>query len=447
MNVYFKKIGIMLPKILLPNKKVDLKKWSVVACDQYTSEPAYWQKVSKIVGRNPSTLGITYPEIYLESKNKPRIIERIKSNMKKFLKETLEPINCFIYVDRRTLHAKSRKGLIAALDLENYDYNKGSRTLIRATEGTVLKRLPPRIEIRKDALLELPHIMVLIDDPQRTVIEPIVRQVKKLKKLYDFELMMKGGHIKGYEVQDPKIISKIVKALENLAEPKNFNKKYNLKNKKVLLFAVGDGNHSLATAKAVWEMTKKHLSPKERKNNSARFALVELVNVHDPGIKFEPIHRVVFNVKLEEMFQEMKDYFENQKSNLSYRLFSRKSLWKKEFHKSQKGGQHSISFSVANKLGVLQIRNPKLNLEVGTLQLFLDYFLAKHIEAKIDYIHGDEVVERLSFRRGNIGFYLPAMDKHELFKTVILDGALPRKTFSMGEAEEKRFYLECRKIK
>lgn len=445
----FENIGIGLPKVLLPAKNVDMTKWSVVACDQYTSQPEYWSKVEDIINGEPSTYHLIFPEIYLEGDDREKRIQTINKNMKKYLKEgiliSLKP--GFIYVDRQTTHAESRKGLIICVDLEKYDYNKGSQSLIRATEGTVVDRLPPRVKIREHASIELPHIMLLIDDSEKTVIEPLSETLDKREKLYDFDLMMNGGHIKGYKIEDEETISNIVDAISRLADPDAFRKRYGVgKDKEVLLFAVGDGNHSLASAKVHWENVKKNLPKNEKKTHPARYALVELVNVHDEGIVFEPIHRVVFNVNVDKTLERMLKFFEkHSKSNLSY-FDSKESLSNRLSELRKNRNVHAISFITKDKLGIVAVENPKFNLEVGTLQAFLDDLGRTDSKLKIDYIHGEDVVTSLGIKEGNIGFYLPSMNKHDLFKTVILEGVLPRKTFSMGEAEEKRFYLECRKI-
>lgn len=436
----FDKIGLAIPEILLPNKKTDMTKWAVVACDQYTSEPDYWEAVKKFVDNAPSTFNLIYPEVYLEEKEEEKLarINNINNKMKEYLKNKVFDSNeGFILVDRKTNHVKSRKGLVVALDLDHYDFNKGATTLIRATEGTIIDRLPPRIKIRENAEIELPHIMVLIDDPNKTVIEPLFK--KKLEKAYDFKLMQNSGHIKGYLVKDEKTLNEIASALTKLADKTEFNKKYGLKNQEVMIYAMGDGNHSLATAKSIWESLKK----KGIKDSPARYALVELVNVHDEGLDFKPIHRVVFNVKPEQVLANMKKFLEEEKSKVE--IVDKKDLKQlvKELNTIEKG-VHKIPFLYENKYGLILVKNPKRNLEVGTLQAFLD----ANIEKKnIDYIHGEDVVNNLGSKKGNMGFVLPVMSKHELFRTVLLDGALPRKTFSMGEADEKRFYLEARKIK
>lgn len=445
----FSRIGVDVPEILLPRPDVDLKHWSVVACDQYTSQPDYWSKADDLVGAAPSTLRIIFPEVFLEREGKEERIAAITSTMKEYLADgLLAPLTPgFVYVDRRTSHAVSRKGLMVALDLERYDYNAGSQTLIRATEGTVLDRLPPRIRIRAGASLESPHIMVLIDDPGRTVVEPLAAEVDSMEKLYEFDLMLDGGSIKGYKVDRPQQLERIADALEALGNPEVFRDKYGVGTEKgILLFAVGDGNHSLATAKACWEQVKIGLTAEEQSEHPARFALVEIVNVHDTGLQFEPIHRVVFGVDSARFFSfiaaqgeklglELKKYNVPKGENVQEALASLKT------EKTQ-----IIPFVTQSESGAIVVGRPQSNLEVGTLQSLLDAYVKADQAAKIDYIHGDAVVNELGTQPGNIGFCLPPMDKKDLFKTVILDGVLPRKTFSMGEAEEKRFYLECRKI-
>ena len=438
-NKVLSQLGVHIPKIMLPNKDTDFSSWAVVACDQYTSERDYWKSVEDITCGKPSTLSIIFPEVYLEDGDSDSRISQINENMKKYIDEKVicELNNCFILVDRKTSHSQSRKGLMLALDLECYDYTKGSNTLIRATEGTVIERLPPRIKIRQNAPIELPHIMVLIDDPDKTVIEPLFEKLANLEKLYDFELMMNGGHIKGYKISDEGDISSIANSLSKLAQQDNFCQKYDIDcNKDLLLFAVGDGNHSLASAKGHWENVKATLTAEEQQNHPARFALVELVNVHDNGLVFEPIHRVLFNVNSEDLINEFSSFYSNSSC-----------AEKCSCENAKLNSSHTFQYITSTGKGSITINNPKSNLEVGTLQTFLDSYMKAHPEVKIDYIHGDDVVTKLGSQPCNIGIYLPPMNKTDLFKTVILDGALPRKTFSMGEAEEKRFYLECRKIR
>ncbi|RCX13791.1 uncharacterized protein DUF1015 [Anaerobacterium chartisolvens] len=445
----FKSLGIQIPELLLPAKGIDMEKWSVVACDQYTSQPEYWQETASYIADSPSTLSLIFPEVYLEDSGGDQRIESINASMKSFVEVgILAPQKPgFIYVDRKTCCTGSRKGLMLAVDLERYDYRKGSQSLIRATEGTVIERLPPRIKVRENASLELPHIMLLIDDPAKTVIEPLADHVQSMEKLYDFELMMGGGHISGYRADSPKLVAEILDALKKLACPQAFAKKYNVSDDKgVLLFAVGDGNHSLATAKECWERIKASLSSEEQENHPSRYALVELVNVHDDGLVFEPIHRVVFNVEpgrlLDSMVEHMGDCC------ASYRYFDSKEQLDRYLSELPPSGTgHTLPFVSSKGWGAVTVDNPRCNLEVGTLQDFLDELSNRDENVKTDYIHGEDVVDSLGSQEGNMGFYLPPMDKNDLFKTVILDGVLPRKTFSMGEASEKRFYLECRKIK
>lgn len=407
-------------EILIP-QNVENEKWSVVACDQYTSEPEYWRAVEDYVKDAPSTLKITFPEIYL-SEPEGRI-EKINRTMEKYIKENIfRPLpDSMIYVERSVGHGRVRRGIVGAIDLEDYDFKKGSSSLIRATEGTVLERIPPRVKIRENAPMELPHIMLLIDDPEKTVIEPIAEHPGKL--LYDFDLMQNSGHLTGYQLEREQQ-ERVQNAIAALADPARFEKKY--PGKPVLLFAVGDGNHSLATAKTCWESVKRTLTPEEQKSHPARFALAELVNLHDSSLEFEPIHRVVFGVDPEKLLKALKAYYPDTSA-------------------TDNGGQH-ITCRYQKKAEELYIRNGKSSLPVGTLQVFLDEYLQKN-GGRVDYVHGADVVERLSDEPGNVGFFLPAMQKSDLFKTVILDGALPRKTFSMGEAWEKRFYYEAKMIR
>jgi len=431
-------IGIQIPQVYLPKAGIDLHKWAVIACDQFTSEPEYWHDVEKIVGDAPSTLNLTFPEVYLEKPGEEERIQSVQSTMRKYVDEGIfQSRDGLIYVER-TVGGKTRKGVMLCLDLECYDYNKGSSSLIRATEGTIVDRLPPRIRIRQCATIELPHILVLIDDPQHTVIEPLSAAKPKLEKLYDFDLMLDSGHLAGYAVSD-EYENQVVAALRDLVKPETFSAKYGVgKDEPVLLFAMGDGNHSLATAKAIWEKMK----PQVGMDHPSRYALVEVENVHDDVLEFEPIHRVLFGLK-KDLFAELKKTFGD---NFSYTEVADGTEMTQRVD-SAEGGKQAIGLVGGGKsFGVIEITNPSSNLAVGTIQSFLDVFLKNGGAEKIDYVHGEDVVERLALQAGNAGFYLAGMHKSELFKTVILDGALPRKTFSMGEAKEKRFYMEARKI-
>lgn len=428
-------VGVQIPDLLLPRKTIDFTKWSVVACDQYTTQRQYWQRVLDEVKAIPSTLHMIFPEVYLEDSGKEERILAIQEKMEEYLAgDIFVPCEGAVYVERR-LGKKTRKGVVLCLDLEKYEYAKGSQSLIRATEGTIEERLPPRMRIREKAKLELPHIMVLVDDPEKTVVEPVGQRKKQMKKLYDFELMEKGGHLQGYQVSMNEEEG-IIHALEHLARPENFKARYGFsQNYPVLLYAVGDGNHSLATAKAIWNKAKKE----QGRDHPARYALIELVNVHDEGLEFEPIHRVLFSVA-KDIVSEMRGF---------YRGFAYDRCRDEEEMRgtvrAAPAGVHRVGMITAKEFGVIEVASPTANLPVGTLQSFLDGFV-KETRTRIDYVHGAKEIVDMATANGNIGFYLPSMDKSDLFKTVILDGVLPRKTFSMGEAHEKRFYLECRKI-
>jgi hypothetical protein len=438
MKIY-DKIGVQIPQVWLPRPGTDLNKWAVIACDQFTSQPEYWHSVDEIVGDAPSTLHLIFPEVYLEHPDAEARIQQIQTATHQYLAEgLLVPHDGMVYVERR-VSGKLRRGVMLALDLECYDYNKGSQSLIRSTEGTIIERLPPRIRIRQGAELEVPHILVLIDDPNCTVIEPLGDAKDRLAPLYNFELMLDSGHLEGYGVNDPDLEAQVIRALEALADPAAFAQKYAVDSEQsVLLFAMGDGNHSLATAKAIWNRIK----PQVGMDHPARYALVEIENVHDEGLEFEPIHRVLFGLQ-RDILAEMQAHF-----GADYSYIPCAGKLEMTFKVDAAAGQspQQIGVITPEGFGVVSLANPRTNLPVGTLQAFLDGFLKQDGAEKIDYVHGSDVVCQLGAEPGNVGFYLPAMEKDELFKTVILDGALSRKTFSMGKAHEKRFYMECRRI-
>lgn len=412
--------------ILLP-QNCDLTKWSVVACDQYTSQNDYWERVAQTVGDAPSTLKLILPESQLEDGHFEEHVADINRTMDAYLDQGLFRTlpNALIYVERWLDNKKLRRGLVGVVDLECYDYNAGSSSLIRATEGTVITRLPPRVAVRRNASLELPHIMVLVDDPDKRLIEHLTYETDRMEEVYDFDLMERGGHITGYLVPED-LQADVCEILNTLARPHDFARKYDAKGKPVLLFAIGDGNHSLAAAKAAYEEKKQHTPQEQWADLPARYALVELVNLHDESLEFEPIHRVCFDVDADEL---MKDFLAAYPGA----------------HYGE-GEGHTITYVFDTEVGKITIPKPTAQLPVGTLQDFLDQWMQTH-SGRIDYVHGDDVTWELGRKPGNIGFLLPAMGKDELFKTVIFDGALPRKTFSMGEAHDKRFYLEARKIK
>lgn len=419
-------MAIFKPADILIPQNVDFTKWSVVACDQYTSEREYWEDVKNIVSDSPSTLNIIFPEVYLEEGDGEERIKKINEEMTKYLETGLfkEYKDAFIYVKRTQSNGKVRHGIVGMIDLEEYDFSKGSQSKIRATEGTIIERIPPRQRIRKRAPLEVPHILILIDDRDRAVVEPLEEKINRFEKVYDFDLMKDSGHIEGYSV-DEESKNEIISAIEKLGDRKVFEEKYGVENKGVLMFAAGDGNHSLATAKTCWEEIKKGISAEEIKTHPARFALVEMMNIHDETLEFEPIQRVIFDTEPEKLLSDFVNYYK-----ASY---------------EPNGGQR-IDYTYNGKEGSLYITETDCNLPVGTLQKFLDTYLAEHV-GRIDYIHGNDVVRNLAKGENTIGFMVDSMEKNDLFTTVIKDGSLPRKTFSMGEAADKRFYLECKRIR
>ncbi len=418
MKIPFKRGNILLPK------NTDMTKWSVVACDQYTSEPEYWNSVREIVGSNPSTLNLTLPEIYLEESDVEERIKKINQNMEELVNMDFfnEYSDSMIYLERTQEDGKVREGLMGIVDLEDYSYEKGSQTLIRATEKTVIERIPPRVKVRENALLELPHIMILIDDEKKNIIESLKNKVTESDIVYDFDLMKNGGHIKGYLLNN-ETMDEVDERLKCLADKDYFENKYGVKDKGILLFAMGDGNHSLATAKACYENLKKEIGEKALSSKS-RYALVELVNLHSDALEFEAINRVIFNTDKDKLLNSLKEYY--------------------TINKEGNGQEFRVVTDSIDE--AWYIENPKSNIAVGSIQLFLDDYLKDNV-GKIDYIHGEDVTKSLASKDNNVGFIFDAMAKEDLFKTVILDGALPRKTFSMGHANDKRYYLEARKIK
>ncbi len=426
MSTPFTNLGFYPADILLP-QDCDLSKWSVVACDQYTSQPEYWQRVENYVGTAPSTLRMILPESCLEGPNVENDIAEINTTMTHYVREerfrTLP--NTLLYVER-TLHSGHiRRGIVGMIDLDEYDYEPDAPAKIRATEGTVLTRIPPRVAVRKNAPLELPHVMLLADDVEKTVIEPLSAQKGQMEPVYNFTLMEHGGDIAGYKLTE-EMMTAVGEALQKLSDPEAFNKHYGTEGKPVLLFAAGDGNHSLATAKECFERQKKLVPPERWATLPSRYALCELVNLHDDSLEFEPIHRVVFGIDPQKMYNDILATFPNAYEG--------------------EGEGHVLHYIWSGGTGAITVPNPVAQLEVGTLQPFLDSYVKEH-GGHIDYIHGSDVTQRLAQQKGNIGFLLPPMGKDQLFPTVIFDGVLPRKTFSMGEAHDKRFYLEGRKIR
>ena len=404
--------------ILLP-KSADMHRWAVIACDQFTSDTAYWQRVADTVGENPSTLHMILPEAHLGSADEASIVCKINNTMDQYLQNdvfTTYP-NSYIYVERTLLNGTIRPGLIGAVDLEEYNYNVGSVSAVRATEKTVLERIPPRQRVRKDAGIEFPHVLMLCDDDQKQLIEPIAALKKDLPLVYDFDLMEGGGHISGWLVQGQAAVA-FDQRLQSYID--GVPAKYADLDGAPVTLAVGDGNHSLATAKSCYEALKQANPDTDLSNHPARFALVELENIHDDSQVFEPIHRILFHVDGQKLLQDLQAVCATD--------------------------GFAVEYVMGAQRGTLYLDKAKGELAVAVLQEFLDAWMAEN-SCEIDYIHGDDEVAQLAQQPNAVGFLLPSMEKHQLFRGVISGGVLPRKTFSMGHAREKRYYLEGRKIK
>jgi hypothetical protein len=426
-----KDAGLALPKVLLPGEGADMQKWAVIACDQFTSQPEYWDEADKIVGDSPSTLRITLPEIYLDEAEER--VPKINAQMESYIAQNLlsREFSGFVLV-KRQIGSGMRTGLLALLDLEAYDFSQDSKSPIRATEGTIISRLPPRVKIRENAPLELPHILVLIDDPEKTVIEPLLSRTNEMETLYDFQLMLDGGHISGFGIGDEsEVIDDISTAIANLSKAEVQAEKYGFTAQESaglgkMTFAMGDGNHSLATAKTIWESVKKELPKEQWESCPARYALVELNNLHEESLKFEPIHRLLENCLPEEVLASFEAWANEQKGS---------------------HGIQSIRYVFGDKAGDIIVNSAPHSLPVGTLQLFLDEYISKNSSVFVDYIHDDDALFSLAQKEGALGFLCAAIEKPQLFRSILLSGPLPRKTFSIGNARDKRYYLEARKIK
>ncbi len=402
--------------ILLPSDEIDLSKWAVIACDQYTSQPEYWKKAEQFVGEAPSALHIIFPEVYLEKEDAKERIGRIQECMTQYLKDGVLKTSIkdgFVLVERR-LGCGVRKGLVGCLDLESYDFRPEKKALVRATEQTIASRIPPRVQIRQGAVVESPHIMLLIDDPERSLIEPLYEKRTSLKTVYDTELMLGGGHITGYVIEG----EEAGRLNSRLYEKQNACGG--------LFLAVGDGNHSLATAKTCWEQLKTTLSEKERESHPARYALVEVVNLHDESLEFEPIHRVMFHTDKKTIVSEFKEALKEQGISCDT--------------------GDSITFVGVTDRESYDLSGTEGRIPVDIVQTFLDEYLAGHKESSIDYVHGADAVEEIVKKDSCVGIVLGAIRKESLFPAIQSGGVLPRKTFSMGEAYEKRYYLECRRV-
>ena len=400
---------VFLPADILIPKTDDMQSWSVIACDQFSSERDYWERVRVNTYGTLSTLNMVLPEAYLEEVEMQDEIVAKNGAMAAYLLANIfeELKESFVYVEREVTGGVIRRGLVGKIDLDAYDYAKGTEAPIRASENTVVERLPARIAVRENASLELPHIMVLIDDAAKTVVEPLTGKKGALRKVYDFDLMEGGGHITGWQVSGENALE-VLRALDAFAD-------------KPVQMVIGDGNHSLASAKACWDKIKGNLKPEERATHPARYALVEVNNVYDEGIQFEPIHRVVFDTQPEKLLAALE------------KEMGTAGNWK---IKCLFDGKETEIKIPANSLGGM----------IDTLQLFLEKFVGEN-GGTIDYIHDDAALRKLAEKEGSIAFFLPPMDKADLFKTVIADGVFPKKSFSIGHARDKRYYLECRKIK
>ncbi len=418
MSAYFLPSDILLPDFSAVNGTA----WATIACDQFTGEPSYWNTLDERVGDAPSTLRLILPEAFLDET--AARVPAIRQSMEHYLREVLvRHPNRMIYLERTQSDGKVRRGLVGMIDLEHYDYTRGSRTLIRATEETVPERIPPRLAVRREALLELPHVMLLIDDPEKTVIEPLAARASSLELAYEFPLVPGSGAVCARFV-DSIGLGRIEAALSRLIAPERIRARYG-ENVAPLLFAVGDGNHSLAVAKANYEEIKA-AHGESALYHPARYALVEVVNLHDPSLQFEPIYRVMMGVDPDDVLAELEKY---------------------SFSLHGNAAPQQTRFLSAKRRGTMHFGSPSAQLTVGTLQCFIDAYIKAHPGASVDYIHGTKTVEALSRAEDAVGFLFSGMEKDDLFRTVIYDGALPRKTFSMGHAEDKRFYIECRRIK
>ncbi len=406
-------------RILLP-AQADMTRWSVIACDQFTSQPEYWTEVEQLVGDAPSTLRLMIPEAYLGKRDMETEIRKVNQTMDQYLAAGVftQVEDAFIYVERTQPDGRVRRGLVGAVDLEAYDYSPQSVSPVRASEATVVERLPVRIHMRESAALEMPHIMILIDDETDSVLGPLTGERDGLHLVYDFDLMAGGGHIQGRRITGGRAQATLA-ALDQLADPAKFNAKYGVKDTPVVLCVIGDGNHSLAAAKAHWENLKKALPAEKLKNHPARYALAELVNIHDTALDFEPIHRLVLGTDVPAFLAALEKKFPEGRP---------------------------LTYLAQGQTGQVQVPGAQIGALIGNLQAALEELTARY-GGEIDYIHGQADLEALSAQPGNVGILLPAMEKSDLFRSVIAGGVFPKKSFSMGHARDKRYYLECREIR
>ena len=417
--------------ILLPSEQVPLEQWGCIACDQFTSDRSYWQRAEKTAAGAPSTLNLILPEVYLEDGDADARVEKIHATMQDYAKNVLtRAVDGFIYVERTEQSGRVRQGLVGRVDLEAYSYRRGEKCTVRPSECTVESRIPPRMKVRTGAALETPHIMMLADDPDCTLIEPIAAHKDSLPKVYEGELMLGGGRLRGWAVEDPALVAQVDAALAALADPTAFARRWPAaKGQEPMVLAVGDGNHSLATAKAYWEELKPSLTEEQRRTHPARWCLAEVCNVHSPAIEIEPIHRVVFGVSAKELYAAL-------------------DAWDRRQGSSTTASDQRLRLADACGESAVALANPPAPLTVGSVEAFLADYLPRHPGVTVDYIHGESVAMALAAdpAKPATAILLPDFAKADLFKGVVLGGVLPRKTFSMGHAEEKRYYNECRVI-
>jgi uncharacterized protein (DUF1015 family) len=420
----FSPYGIAVPDILIPSPQVDVKAWAVVACDQYTQDPSYWEKAEKARQGKPSTLSLILPEAFLAQKDSR--LPAIHQAMRDYLGGGVfaPPLHGFVYLERKTEFGRLRKGLVVAIDLDAYDWNPQKKALIRATEATIVERIPPRMDVRRGAPLESPHVMLLADDSAHRLEEACASLARSAPPAYDTDLMLGAGHLRGYALSGAALAT-VGKALASTAGPGFF-------------FAVGDGNHSLASAKAVWDEYKAaHPGVTE---HPARYALAEIVNIYDEGLTFEPIHRVLFNVNARDLIGFLAEKLGGKPEAAS----SKEDCVKRV---EQSASAFCFAWKTAGgDADYALLESPVQGLAVSALQPALDEFLASRPGSSIDYIHGTEEVFSLARKEGAVSVLLPPIAKDSFFSTISAKGALPRKSFSMGEASEKRFYFECRKL-
>lgn len=418
-------------EILLPDENISAAQWACLACDQFTSQPAYWAEAAGLRKGKPSTLDLVLPELYLGTPEEPDCIASIHADMERYAAEVLtRKVHGFVYVERTLSDGQIRQGLVGCVDLEDYDYTPGAKPLVRPTENTVVERIPPRLAVRKDALLETPHIMMLADDPADTLLGPVAAAKEQLPCVYGGELYQGSGSIRGWAVEDPALVQGIVEAMARMGSQEEFDRRYPAcAGQPPLALAVGDGNHSLATAKAHWESIKPTLSEVEHETHPARWCLAEVCNLHSPAIQMEAIHRVVFGVPAASLLLAAVEFCDHEGIEIT-----------------NQRPQYEYHVVTARKQVKVGLRHCKSPLAVGVLEALLGEYLAGHKEATVDYIHGEAEVRRLA-AQGNIGILLPEFQKDDLFRGVVQGGVLPKKTFSIGHAEEKRCYFECRRIR